>query len=91
MNDELLIDVLKAAGHEDAAALAAKMLEAREPPAPPAPPEEPATPEPQEPPQVPTAGGVSLLGASTLGAREAEGQYVLGRLKRDLRLDGEAA
>lgn len=90
MYNDLLIDVLKAAGHEDAAALAVKVLEAREPA--PAEPQEAAAAEPQEPVQPPMASGVSLFGAATVAAREAEGQYVLGKLKRDLRLtNGEAA
>jgi hypothetical protein len=67
-NDDLLIDVLRAAGHEDAASLAEKLL-AR-----------PATP-----PDPPTPPAQPLRALSPEEAqREAEGQFLLAALKRDL-------
>lgn len=53
-NDELLIDVLRAAGHERAAALAARVLEAREPQPEPEPEPEPEPVAPSAAPAAPS-------------------------------------
>ena len=82
MNDALLLDVLRAAGHEDAANLASKVLEAREP----APAEEPAEEEPAAAPPPMTAP--ALVGPVN-PAGEAE--YFRRAMRRDLGRGGEEA
>ena len=67
-DDTLLIDVLRAAGHEDAADLATKLM-ARNTPAEPA---EPAAPVVPRPPQTEEE------------LRRAEGQSLLDAMRRDL-------
>ena len=81
-NDQLLVDVLRAAGHEDAANLASKVLEPREP-APAA--EQPADEQPAAPPPM---APPSLVGRAN---PEAEGAYLRHAMRRDLGRGGEAA
>ena len=69
-NDELLIDVLRAAGHEDAAELASKLMAPKQTPTPPE--NEPAPP------------CVSLLGPTTPADVDAETRYIRHAMRRDL-------
>lgn len=67
-DDTLLIDVLRAAGHEDAANLASKLL-ARE-----------ATPAATEATATPATTALSPAEAE----RRAEGEFMLAAMKRDI-------
>ena len=74
-HDQLLIDVLKAAGHSGAAELASKVLEAREPAS------GKATSEPAQP--------AAARVPSNDAEQRAEGSYLLNAMKHDLRLDDD--
>ena len=78
MNDDLVIAVLRAAGHENAAELAAKVLERREPEPEPA-------PEPEPEPE-PVATGPVPVAPSPLGRPNPEGEaaFALAALHRDV-------
>lgn len=83
-DDKLLIDVLRAAGHEDAAELASKLLTAN-----------PAGGRSGEAdaPELPPAR-VSLLGPQTAADVDAEGRYIADAMKRGLSskwIGGDAA
>ena len=78
-HDQLLLDVLRAAGHSNAAELASKVLEAREPAS------TKATSEPAQPAAAPSLTRVPSNDAE----QRAEGSYVLNALKHDLRLNDD--